>query len=115
MEEFEISISDEEYYNNELDGQAEYNLEVGLDIDLYENYFTPQLNKTTVSTDKFMEVMSQLTTNEGKPPRPECGVFTGKEKDEFALSNFLKQFSNVITSRKNLTDSAKLSYLMGGI
>ena len=104
MEKFEINISDEEYYNNELEGQAEYNLEIGLDLDLYENYFTPQQNENAVSTDKFLEVMSKLTTNEGKPLPLECGVFTGKEKDKFAFSTFLKQFSNIMASRKNLTD-----------
>ena len=112
MEKFDISVSDEEYYNNELDGQAEYNLEVGLDLGLYENHFSPQQNENVVSTDKFLEVMSKLTTNEGKPPPLECGVFTEKEKDKFAFST-LKQFSNVIASRRNLTDSAKLTYLIG--
>ena len=82
-------------------------------MDLYENSLTPQQNKTAVSTDKFMELMSKLTTYERKPSPLECGVFTGKEKDKFVFSTFLKQFNKVIASRKNLTDPAKLTYLVG--
>ena len=57
--------------------------------------------------------MSRLSFNDGKPPPFECGTFSGKEKDKFAIHTFLNQFENVIGSRKNLSDSAKQTYLYG--
>ena len=57
--------------------------------------------------------MSRLNFRDGKPPPLECGTSSGKEEDNFAFHTFLNQFSNVIGSRKNLSDSAKQTYLYG--
>ena len=114
MDTYDLDSSETKFYNNELDSQAEYNIQVGMDIDFYEDY----LNKSSgtsgsVSAEKVLEIVSKLNMSDGKPPPLECGIFTGKEKDKFAFTTFLNQFNNVIGSRKNLTDSAKLTYLLG--
>ena len=114
METYALSIDDEHYYNDELDNQAEYLLEIGLELDQYEE-ITSNISGSSgnVSTDKLLDVVSRLNLSDGKPPPLECGTFSGKEEDKFAFHTFLNQFNNVIGSRKNLSDSAKQTYLYG--
>ena len=114
METYALSIDDEHYYNDELDNQAEYLLEIGLELDQYEE-ITSNISGSSgnVSTDKLLDVVSRLSFSDGKPPPLECGTFSGKEEDKFAFHTFLNQFNNVIGSRKNLSDSAKQTYLYG--
>ena len=114
METYALSIDDEHYYNDELDNQVEYLLEIGLELDQYEE-ITSNISGSSgnVSTDKLLEVVSRLNLSDGKPPPLECGTFSGKEEDKFAFHTFLNQFDNVIGSRKNLSDSAKQTYLYG--
>ena len=58
METYALSVDDEHYYNDELDNQAEYLLEIGLELDQYEeitsNISGPSGN---VSTDKLLDVV----------------------------------------------------------
>lgn len=61
------------------------------------------------SADKISLAMNM---NEGRLPPLECGTFSGNEKDKFTFITFLIQFSNVISCRKNLSDSAKPAYLI---
>ena len=114
METYALSVDDEHYYNDELDNQAEYLLEIGLELDQYEE-ITSNISGSSgnVSTDKLLDVVSRLNFSDGKPLPLECGTFSGKEEDKFAFHTFLNQFNNVIGSRKNLSDSAKQTYLYG--
>ena len=114
METYALSVDDEQYYNDELDNQAEYLLEIGLELDQYEE-ITRNISGSSgnVSTDKLLDVVSKLNLSDGKPPPLECGTFSGKEEDKFAFHTFLNQFNNSISSRKNLSDSAKQTYLYG--
>ena len=114
METYAFSIDDEHYYNDELDNQAEYLLEIGLELDQYEE-ITSNISGSSgnVSTDKLLDIESRLNFSDGKPLPLECGTFSGKEEDKFPFHTFLNQFNNVIGSRKNLSDSAKRTYLYG--
>ena len=113
METYALRIDDEHYYNDELN-KAEYLLEIGLELDQYEE-ITSNISRSSgnVSTDKLLDVVSRLNLSDGKPLPLECGTFLGKEEDKFAFHTFLNQFNNVIGSRKNLSDSAKQTYLYG--
>ena len=113
METQSVSLLDKEYFNNELNSQAEYLIEIDLALDQYEQILISDVPVGNSSTDKLIEVMNRLNFNEGKPPPLECGTFSGKEKDKFAFHTFLTQFDNVIGSRKNLSDSVKQTYLYG--
>ena len=113
MESQSIALSDELYYNDELDSQAMYLIDIGIELDRYDQILNSEVRESYSSTDKLLEVMNRLNFNEGKPPPLECGTFSGKEKDKFAFHSFLTQFDNVIGSRKNLSDSSKQTYLYG--
>ena len=116
MDSFDLCTCDEPYYNSELDSQAEYSIEVSLELDKYEDYINKPPTPTptsNLSAEKVLDLMTKMNMSEGKPPPLECGTFTGKEKDKFAFNTFLNQFNNVIESRKYLSDSAKLTYLLG--
>ena len=95
--------------DSELDAQAEYHLNISLDLDQFESYLISQPEPPS----KIIDILSKMDNSEGKPPPLQCGTFSGEEKDKFAFYNFLTQFKNVIGSRANLTNSAKLSYLIG--
>ena len=95
--------------DTELDAQAEYHLNISLSLDQFE----PFLISNPETPVKFADILSKIDNSEGKPPPLQCGTFSGEEKDKFAFYNFLTQFKNVIGSRANLTNSAKLSYLIG--
>ena len=113
MESHSIALSDELFYDNELDSQAMYSIDVGIELDQYDQILNSDVPTSNSSTDKLLEVLNRLNFNEGKPPPLECGTFSGKEKDKFAFHSFLTQFNNVIGSRKNLSDSTKQTYLYG--
>ena len=95
----------------ELDGQADYHLNLSLALDEFETYLIVKKDDLTTA-NKLVDIMSKFDTSEGKPPPLQCGTFSGTEKDKFAFSNFLIQFENVIGHKKNLSDSAKQSYLL---
>ena len=109
METYALSVDDGHYYN-ELDNQAEYLLEIGLELDQHEEITSNISGSGNVSTDKLLDVVSRLNFSDGKPPSLECGTFSGKEEDKFAFHTFLNQFDNVLGSRKNFSDSAKQTY-----
>ena len=114
MEDKGISVTDKDFAEKELDGQATYNIDIGLQMDTYESFLCEKSPSSGgISADKVLDLMSKLHMSEGKPPPLECGTFSGREKDKFAFNTFLNQFSNVIASRKNLSDSAKQTYLYG--
>ena len=114
METYALSVDDEHYCHEELDNQAEYLIEIGLELDQYEE-ITSNISGSSgnVSTDKLLDIMFRLNFSDGKPPPLECGIFSGKEEDKFTFHSFLNQFNDVIGSRKNLSDSAKQTYLYG--
>ena len=109
MDQNNLDSLDEECYNAELDDQAVYRIDVGINLDKYEDYLVQQ----TKVGDNVNDNRNVNEMSDGKPPSLECGTFNGKERDKFAFHNFLNQFNNVIGSRKQLSDSAKLSYLFG--
>ena len=114
IETWGISTNKPEFADKELDDQANYNITIGLEMDKYEEFLSNKSPPSSgISADKVIEMMSKLNMTEAKPPPLECGTFTGKEKDKFAFNTFLNQFNNVIASRKNLSDSAKQTYLYG--
>ena len=79
------------------------------DVILNKDYLVQKKDESdSITVKDFRECMS-----DGKPPTLTCGSFNGREKDKFALHNFLNQFNNVIGSRKHLSASAKMSYLVG--
>ena len=67
METYALSVDDEHYYNDELDNQAEYLLEIGLELDQYEE-ITSNVSGSSgnVSTDKLLDVVSRLNFSDGK-------------------------------------------------
>ena len=107
MQNTNCNIKDKESYNLELDCRAEYSINNLIIIDTYEDYLTSENTKASALIP-INEILS-----DGKPPPLTCGTFNGKEKDKFAFHNFLNQFNNVIDSKKHLSESAKLSYLIG--
>ena len=109
----EISVSDESYCNAELDEQASYIMQLGLDLDKYEDYLVGTSASSNISAKRVLDMMSKLNMSDAKPPSLGCGTFTGRERDKFAFTTFLDQFNNVIGSRRNLSDSSKLAYLVG--
>ena len=109
MDKTELGIRDEQCFNAELDDQAEYNVNIPINLDEYEDYLVQKREESVARTAKDVhEFMS-----DGKHPILTCGSFNGREKDKFAFRNFLNQFNNVIGSRKHLSESAKMSYLVG--
>ena len=100
-------IKDEESYILELDTQAEYDINNLIILDTYEDYLTSENTKAS-AVKPINEILS-----DGKPPPLTWGTFNGKEKDKSGFQNFLNQFNNVIDSKKHLSESAKLSYLIG--
>ena len=102
-----IDVCDESYCNAELDEQAAYIMQLGLDLDKYEEYLIGTSASSNISTERVLDMMSKLNMRDVKPPSLECGTFTGREKDKFAFNTFLNQFNNVIGSWKNMSDSAK--------
>ena len=98
-------------YNEELDNQSDYTVNVNLELDEFESYLLSNPTSPDESINKLTSVMSSLVQSEGKPPPLNCGKFSGREKDKFAFHNFLTQFENIIGSRKNFSDSVKLTYL----
>ena len=107
----DLENRDSAYYNNELDYQANYNINLDLNLDEYEDFLVESNDKEgsiAVSTKVLTDLLS-----DGKPPPLTCGTFNGKEKDKFAFPNFIQQFENVIGSKKHLSDSAKFPYLLG--
>ena len=109
MQQTDLGNKDEENFNFELDSQAEYSVNILIDLDLYEDYLIENKDKSpNIITSSISEILS-----DGKPPPLLCGTFSGTERDKFAFPNFMNQFSNIIGSKKNLTESAKLSYLLG--
>ena len=114
IEDYDIRSFNKEEADKELDGQADYNISVGLQIDNYEDYLSEKsTSPSSISADKVMDMMSKINMSEAKPPPLDCGTFTGREKDKFAFNTFLNQFNNVIASRKNLSDATKQTYLYG--
>ena len=107
MQNTDYNIKDEESYNLELDSQAEYYINNLIIIDTYEDYLTSENTKAS-AVIPINEILS-----DGKPPPLTFGTFNGKEKYKFAFHNFLNPFNNVIDSKKQLSESAKLSYLIG--
>ena len=107
MQNTNYNIKDKESYNLQLDSQAEYNINNLIIIDTYEDYLTSK-NAKALAVIPINEILS-----DGTPSPLTCGTFNGKEKDKFAFHNFLNQFNNVIDSKKHLSVSAKLSYLIG--
>ena len=95
----------------ELDSQADYHLNLSLELDEFEDYLVVKREDLT-ATNKLVDLLSKLEATEGKLPPLQCGTFSSTEKDKFAFSNFLIQFENVIGHKKSLADSAKLSYLI---
>ena len=103
MQNTNYNIKDEESYNLELDRPNINNLII---IDTYEDYLTSENTKAS-AVIPINEIL-----NDGKPPPLTCGTFNRKEKDKFAFHNFLNQFNNIINSKKYLSESTKLSYLI---
>ena len=112
LEENEIYEIDEKFYNSELDGQAGYMMDIRQQLDAFEEILNPK-DSLDGSSEKVLDAISKLNISDGRPPPLECSNFSGTEKDKFAFNSFLNQFHNVIGSRKNLTDSAKQTYLYG--
>ena len=100
METYPLSVDDEHYCNDEFDNQAEYLLEIGLELDQYGEIISDISGPSgNVSTDKLLDVVSRLNFSDGKPPPLECGTFSSKEEDKFTFQSFLNQCNNVIGSR----------------
>ena len=106
MQNINYNIKDEESYNLELDSQAEYNINNLIIIDTYEDYLTSK-NTEASAVIPINEILSDR-----KPPPLTCDTFNGKEKYKFTFHNFLNQTNNVINSKKHLSKSTKLSYLI---
>ena len=114
MEKHDFYSQDKKFADEEIDAQATYNIQKGMEMDKYEKFLaTPSNPSGTISTDKVIDMLSNVNMSEGKPPPLDCGSFTGKEKDKFAFNSFLNQFENIIGNRKNLSNSTKQTYLYG--
>ena len=86
----QIMLSDKRFaeeFDQELDKQAEYHLEISLALDNFEDLMIVKKEELP-STDKLIHVLSKLDTSEGKPPPLQCGTFSGSEKVKFAFSQF---------------------------
>ena len=115
---------DPELLDNEVERQSEY--ETGTQILISDlksranfegahsraeiSHIMPNLNSTP-NASASQHVFHNL--GEARPPPLQCSYFSGKENDKFAFKTFLSQFNNVINSKNNLSNSAKLSYLKG--
>ena len=109
MDKNNLSDLDKDTYNAEIDNQAEYTIQVGINLDEFETHLVPMNNNSRNSNNEKVSI----EIFEGKPPALECGIFSGKERDEFAFHRFMSQFNNVIGLRKQLSNSAKQSYFYG--
>ena len=101
----DLESGNENYYSLELEDQINYCLSIEIELDHYVEYNQDVASGSgsahnDVSSQDLMNLMSQMTVSEGRPPPLNCGIFTGKERDKFAFNTFLNQFNNVIGSRK---------------
>ena len=119
MVQSELESVDESFYVSEVEDQIKYDVDIEIELDLYAVTNQNQASglsgvaQSYVTSQDLINLMSQMSVGEGRPPPLNCGTFTGKEKDKFAFNTFLNQFNNVIGSRKQLTDATKLAYLVG--
>ena len=61
-------------FNAELDDQAEYDINVAIDLDEYEDYLVQKKDESdSITVKDFPECMS-----DGKPPTLTCGSFNGR-------------------------------------
>ena len=59
MEKTELGIRDEQCFNAELDDQAEYNINVAIDLDEYEDYLVQKKDESdSITVKDFCECMS---------------------------------------------------------
>ena len=112
LEGYQINLKDPTFADKELDGQAEYSINIMTQMDEFEVFVSQPSESKGVSAEKVLDMISKFNSD-GKPPKLDCGNFNGTEKDKFAFNTFLNQFNNVIGSRKNLSKSAKQTYLYG--
>ena len=122
MVQSELESVDESFYVSEVEDQIKYDVDIEIELDLYAVTNQNQASglsgvaQSYVTSQDLINLMSQMSVGEGRPPPLNCGTFTGKEKDKFAFNTFLNQFNNVIGSRKQLTDATKLaSWLSEGL
>ena len=52
MDKTELGIGDEQYFNAELDDQAEYNVNIAINLDEYEGYFVQKREESVGITAK---------------------------------------------------------------
>ena len=99
-------LTDPSIVDSEIDKQSEYYLDVQTFLVEYE---PESVDLTTTRIDNSMQVMPKA---DAKAPSLQCGNFCG-EDDRLDFRTFFVQFKNLIDSKRNLTNSAKLTYLRG--
>lgn len=92
-------IIHEDYQNEEIDSQADYNLQTGLELDqFYMNH--PDYVASNNSTEEFLDIVTSLNSIDDRAPPLQCSTFYRKEKNKFAFNKFLMPFNSFIGSRK---------------
>ena len=113
MDQFDLENLAKAFYEEELDGQSKFSLDVGMQLGEYEKLLLDKNADSGQQVNKDLIQMMAHSINEGKTPHLDCGTFNGKEKDKFAFNTFINQFNIVIGHKKNLSKSTKLAYLIG--
>ena len=94
MVQSELESVDESFYVSEVEDQIKYDVDIEIELDQYAVTNQNQASgmsgvaQSNVTSQDLINLMSQMSVGEGRPPPLNCGTFTGKEKDKFAFNTF---------------------------
>ena len=94
MVQSELESVDENFYVSEVEDQIKYDVDIEIELDQYAVTNQNQASgmsgvaQSNVTSQDLINLMSQMSVGEGRPPPLNCGTFTGKEKDKFAFNTF---------------------------
>lgn len=113
MDQTDLESKDKDCYASELENQANFSLQVEVELDQYGvlNKDQQSCAQSEISSQKLVQLMSQMSLGESRQLLWIVEHFLGKKRIKFASNNFLNQLNNVIGPRKHLAYACKLAYL----